>query len=274
MKIIVPIKQVPETGNVRMDHTTGTIIREGVESIINPLDLYAIEIALRIKEAHQGSVVIPISMGPPSAARCLREAISMGCDDGVLLSAKEFAGSDTWSTAKIISEACNKIGNFDLIITGERATDGDTAQVGPGVATFLDIPIATYVSQIKEIGKNNIIVSRLVEGGYEILSLPRPCLLTVLKEIAIPRLPKLSGKQLAQKVSLTEWSINDLPSLNAEEVGLAGSPTRVVKIDTPKVTRQGKKFLVTNEKELEESVEALLMFLREKNLISKKELEI
>ena len=147
MDIIVPIKQVPETGNVQMDPETGTMIRAGVETVVNPLDLHAIETAIRLKEAHGGTVTV-ISMGPPPAEKAIREAMSMGCDAGILISDRKFSGSDTWATSYTLAAAIRKIGRFDLVVAGERATDGDTAQVGPGIASWLDIPLATYVARI------------------------------------------------------------------------------------------------------------------------------
>ena len=273
MKILVLIKQVPETSNVRMDTSTGTIIREGVESIVNPLDLYAIETALRLKKTY-GATVTAISMGPSAAEKCIKEAIAMGCDDGVLLSSHEFAGSDTWATSMILSKACAKIGDFDLILAGERATDGDTAQVGPEVASLLDIPLATYVSSILKVNNKEMIIERLVEKCYESLLVPFPCLVTVLKEIAVPRLPTLRGKQNARAAELQKWSINDLPGICSEEVGLAGSPTQVVKISTPKVARHGINIKIKDERDMEPAIEALVQFLKDKNLIPKRGQEI
>ena len=142
MRIIVPIKQVPETNAVRMDEESGTMIRDGVEAIVNPLDLYAIELAIQLREAHGGEIT-GISMGPPKAVVALREAMSMGLDDGVLLSDKRFAGADTWATSYVLAAGIRKLGDFDLIVCGERATDGDTGQVGPGIAAWLDLPAAT-----------------------------------------------------------------------------------------------------------------------------------
>ena len=181
LNIIIPIKQVPETSNVKMDPETGTMVREGVESIVNPLDLYAIETGIQLKEEFGGKVTV-LTMGPPNAAKALREAISMGCDDGILISSMKFSGSDTWATSYVISNAIKEIGEYDLILTGERATDGDTGQVGPGIASFLDVTLATYVSKIVEIKENKITVERLVEDGYETLKMTLPSLLTVVKE--------------------------------------------------------------------------------------------
>lgn len=265
MDIIVPIKQVPETGNVKIDEEKGTIVREGVESIINPLDLYAIEIALQLKEKHGGKVTV-ISMGPKNAEKAIREAISMGCDDGVLISDRAFAGSDTWATSYALSKAISKIGHFDLVITGVRATDGDTGQVGPGISAFLDLPLATYTSAIKEINNDKITIERLTEEGYETLRLPMPCLLTVVKEISYPRLPTLRGKQKARSREMAIWGADDL-NVDKTVVGLDGSPVKVVKITRPKVTRNGKIIDTTKGIDAKDAVNELLKFLEERELL-------
>lgn len=264
MDIIVPIKQVPETGNVKIDEEKGTMIREGVESIINPLDLYAIEIALQLKEAHGGKVAV-LSMGPPNAEKAIREAIAMGCDDGFLISDRAFAGSDTWATAYTLSYAIRKLGNFDLIITGVRATDGDTGQVGPGIAAFLDLPLSTFTSKIVKIDNRKITVERLTEDGYEILRLPLPCLLTVSIEISYPRLPTLRGKQRSRSKEITIWGPDDL-GVDKDHIGLSGSPVKVVKIHRPKVTRNGR-IIDSGKLGVNNSVGELINFLREKNFL-------
>lgn len=266
MKIIVPIKQVPETSQVKINEETGTIIREGVENIINPLDLYAIESAIQLREAHGGSITV-ISMGPPKAEIALREAIAMGADEAILLSGREFAGSDTWVTACSLAALIEKIKPYDLIITGERATDGDTGQVGPGIASFLDIPLSTYTRKIESINNEHIIVQRLIEEGYETLQLPLPALLTVVKEIAYPRLPTLRGKQKARKIDVPVFCGKDIP-VKKEDLGLEGSPTRVIKIYRPQVTRNGTILQVKDEKTLTESIDRLIFFLEEKKIIS------
>jgi len=239
LRIIVLIKQVPETSNVRIDEATGTMVREGVECIINPHDLYAIEAALQLKEATQppGRVTV-LSLGPRRAEREIREALAMGCDEGVLLSAPAFAGSDTWATSLALSCAIRRMRDFDLVICGVRATDGETGQVGPGVASFLDLPLATYVSRIVQCCAAQIEVECLLEDGYETLRLPLPCVLTVVKEIAFPRLPTLRGKQRARAQVVPVWGPAEI-GLAPGEVGLAGSPTRVVKVTRPKATRDG-----------------------------------
>lgn len=250
-----------------MDEETGAVVREGVENVVNPLDPYAIETALRMKE-RCGAGVTALTMGPPSAERALKEAIAMGCDDGVLLSSREFAGSDTLATSMSLSRACQKIG-FDLILAGERATDGDTSQVGPEVAALLDVPIGAYVSSIEQTGEREIVVVRTVEQGCETVLLPFPCLLTVVKEIAVPRLPTLRGKQRSRAAVTPCWTISELEGLSPEEAGLAGSPTRVVKIEQQRASRDGITLKAAEAHEIEAAVEALTLFLIEKKLMAK-----
>ena len=265
MRIIVPIKQVPETNAVKMDETTGTMIREGVEAIVNPLDLYAIELAIRLREQHGGEVTT-LSMGPPSAEKALRETISMGCDSAVLVSDKAFAGSDTWATSYVLAAAVRRLGRFDLIICGERATDGDTGQVGPATAAFLDLPVATYVSKVEAIKDNSAVVHRLVENGYEVLQVTLPALLTVVKEVADPRLPTLRGKRRARAAEIPVWKPAEL-DVKPEQLGLKGSPTRVVKIFRPKVARQGKMVTASDEQSVQQAATSLVAFLAEKELL-------
>lgn len=268
MKIITPIKQVPETGNVRMDEHTGTMKRDGVESIINPLDLYAVECALELKEKHGGEVTA-VTMGPPSAEKALKEAIAMGCDRGVLLSGREFAGSDTRATAYALSKCIGRLGGYDLICCGERATDGDTGQVGPAIAAFLNVPVATYVSSVESPGPDDgdesglvksLTVERLIEDGYERLKLPLPALLTVVKEINHPRLPTLSGKKKAKKIKIPPCNARSF-SMGKEKLGLAGSPTRVVSIHRPKVARNGRIVDARDENRREHAVDELFACL-------------
>ncbi len=276
MKIITPIKQVPETSNVKMDEETGTMVRDGVESIINPLDLYAIEAAIELKEEHGGEV-IAVTMGPPSAEKAIKEAIAMGCDDGILLSGREFAGADTWATAYTLSRCIDDIGDYDLIFCGLQATDGDTAQVGPGIASFLDLPLATYVSSIEDVhiaddttytepDENYIELERLLEEGYEKLRMPLPALITVVKEINFPRLPTLSGKRKARDKDVTPKNSEHI-EMKEEYLGLQGSPTRVVNIDRPKVTRGGKMIDARDESKQEEAVEELINYLNANELL-------
>lgn len=265
MNIIVPIKQVPETSNVKMDLVTGTMVREGVEPIINPLDLYAIEEGVSLKEKYSGNVTV-LSMGPAQAELAIREAVAMGCDTGILLSNKAFAGADTWSTSYVLSQAIRKIGNFDLILCGERATDGDTGQVGPGIAAWLDLPFETYISAIREVKSESLIIERMVETGYEILEIELPCLLTVVKEINFPRLPSLRGKMLAKKMEMKVWGPEEIDARH-EALGLNGSPTRVVKISSPQIARNGEIAKPKDEHEIETAVDGLIQFLQTKEIV-------
>ena len=265
MRIVVPIKQVPETNAVKMDETTGTMIREDVEAIVNPLDLYAIEIAIQLCQ-QRGGEVVSVSMGPPKAESALKEAIAMGIDSGILISDKAFAGSDTWATSYVLASAIRRLGEFDLVICGERATDGDTGQVGPGIAGFLDLPVATYISRIERVNENSCRLHRLVENGYEILNVELPAVLTVVKEVAEPRLPTLRGKQKAKKTDVPVWSVEDL-DVEADQLGLNGSPTRVVKIFRPKVTRQCQMLEAGDEVSIEQATDQVVEFLRERELI-------
>jgi electron transfer flavoprotein beta subunit len=231
MHFVVCIKQVPDTTDVRIDPETNTLMREGVDSIINPFDMYAIEEALRLK-AEVGGKVTALSMGPPQAEAALREAISMGVDEGILVSDRAFAGSDTWATSYTLAMALKKIGDYSMIIFGKQASDGDTAQVGPGVATHLDLPQITYVRKVEEIDENKIVAERLLEAGYEVIESPIPCILTVVKEINEPRLPSLKGKMAAKRAEIITWGAEDIGAESAK-LGLDGSPTKVVKIFSP-----------------------------------------
>jgi len=231
MHIIVCIKQVPETSEVRINPQTNTLIREGVTSIINPFDMYALEEAVRLKEQLGGKSTV-ITMGPPQAESALREAISMGIDEGILISDRNFAGSDTWATSYTLSCAIKKIGDFDLIICGKQASDGDTAQVGPGIAAHLNLPQVAYVKKIEKIDDKLARVERMTEEGYDIIETPLPALFTVVKEINEPRLPSLKGMMRAKQAKITRWAQKDL-DLDSQKIGLSGSPTQVIKIFTP-----------------------------------------
>jgi electron transfer flavoprotein beta subunit len=259
MRIIVPLKQVPETSTVKMDPVTGTMVREGVEAIINPLDLFAIELAVRLKERH-GAEVIGLTMGPPKAAAALREAIAMGLDAGVLLSSPGFAGADTWATSYVIAAAIRKLGIPELIICGERATDGDTGQVGPGIAAWLDLPVVSYVSAFCDLAPASCRVERMIEDGYETLEMEFPGVLTVVKEAADPRLPTLQGKKRARVAEIPVWGPQDL-DVRPEHLGLQGSPTRVVQIFRPKVSRVCTKVFALDGKAIPEAVRQLCAFL-------------
>ena len=266
MRILVLIKQVPETNAVRMDEETGTMIRAGVEAIINPLDLYAIEAAIQLREANPDSEIVAVSMGPPKAMSAIKEAISMGVDTGVLLTDRAFAGADTWATSYVLAAAIRKLGTFDLILCGERATDGDTGQVGPGIAAWLDLPVATYIGKVVSVDGGKARVQRLVEDGHEVLDVDLPAVLTVVKEIADPRLPTLRGKQKARKADIPAWGVDDLDVV-PENLGLKGSPTRVVKIFRPSVTRECEMLQPTDGQSLEDACDRVVAFLTKKELL-------
>lgn len=265
MRIIVPIKQVPETSKVKMDPVTGTMIRTGLEAIINPLDLYAIETAIRLKELVGGTITV-ISMGPPQAQKAIREAIAMGCDDGVLLSDRAFSGADTWATAHTLTLGVQKLGGADLILCGERATDGDTGQVGPAMAAMLDLPLITYVGKIELNPNGKLRIKRLVEGGHEILSVYPPVLLTVVKEIGLPRLPTLRGILRAKSAELQTWGPMDV-NADPEDIGLRGSPTRVVCIAHPQVTRKGELVVVKDASEVDKAARQVVEFMKQRNIL-------
>jgi len=256
MKIIVCIKQVPDTTEVKINPETNTLIREGVASIINPFDMYAIEEGVRLRERFGGEV-IAVTMGPPQAKDALREALSLGVDSAILLSDRAFAGSDTWATSLVLAKAIEKIGDSDLVICGKQASDGDTAQVGPGIATHLNLPQATYVRKMDEVrldaAPKTIVVERLLEDGYEIIELELSALITVVKEINEPRMPSLRGKMNARKAEIPVWGNNDL-GIEEDRIGLNGSPTQVVKIFTPPQKEGGKIF----EDEPQEAAEKLV----------------
>lgn len=255
MNIIICIKQVPETTEVRINPETNTLIREGVKSIINPFDMYAIEEGVRLKEKFGGKVTA-VTMGPPQADAALKEAISLGVDEGILISDRAFAGSDTWATSYTLSEAIKKIGSFDLIICGKQASDGDTAQVGPGISSHLDIPQVTYVKKIEGINKKFMCVERMMEEGFEIIEAPLPALITVVKEINEPRLPSLKGMMRAKQAKITVWTQKEL-NLDSQKIGLCGSPTQVVKIFTPP-QRAGGEMLAGEPQEIAEKLVGLL----------------
>lgn len=260
MDIIVCIKQVPDTTDVKINPETNTLIREGVKSIINPFDESAIEEALRLREKHGGKVTV-ITMGPTQATEALKSAISMGVDDVILISDRAFAGADTWATSYTLSQTIKKIGKYDLILFGKQAIDGDTAQVGPGVAQFLDIPQMTFAIKI-EVEGTKIRVRRHLEDTAEIVETELPAAVTVLKQINEPRMPSLKGQMRAKKVLIPVWTAVDI---NAEEnnIGLKGSPTQVVKIFTP--PPRGKSEIL--EGEPEKIAEKLFHKLRERKII-------
>jgi len=255
MKIIVCIKQVPNTTEIRIDPVTNTLIREGVESILNPFDTYAVEEAVRLKEKYGGTVTA-LSMGPPQVEAALRETVSLGVDDIILLSDRKFAGADTWATSYTLTAAIQKLGVFDLIITGQQAIDGDTAQVGPGIAAHLGIPQTCFVRKVESIDCRTMLVQRLMEDGFDRVEMTLPALITVVKEINVPRLPSLRGKMKAKSIELKVWNLNDL-GLDEKLTGLNGSPTQVIHIFTPKHDKVTEKFAGDPDEAVEKIIQTL-----------------
>lgn len=255
VNIIVCIKQVPDTAEVRINPETNTLIREGVPSIINPYDLHAIEAALQIKEK-TGAKITAITMGPPQAEDALRDAIAMGADDVRLISDRAFAGADTWATSYALYKAIEKLG-YDIILCGKQAIDGDTAQVGPEVAEFLNIPHIAYIRKIEDVSDKSIRVQRLMDDGYDVVESPLPVLLTVVKELNTPRLPSLKGKMAAKKAVITKMDLNAIGA-EPENVGLKGSPTQVKNIFAPQ-SKADKKML---QGSMEEQISELINELR------------
>ena len=243
MKIAVCIKQVPDTTDVKINPETNTLIREGVASITNPFDEYAVEEALRIKEKHGGEVHV-ISMGPPQAVEVLKNALAVGADKVYLISDRAFAGADTLATAYTLAKTIQTIGGADLIICGKQAIDGDTAQVGPGIATRMRIPQLTYVSKVREIdwdGKR-IVVERLLENGREVVESSLPALITVVKDINVPRHPSLLGIKRVSRAQIPVLSANDIGA-DENRIGLKGSPTWVARIFSPEARGGGGEVL-------------------------------
>jgi electron transfer flavoprotein beta subunit len=260
-KIAVLIKQVPATENVKIDPETGVMMREGLAVEVNPLDLHAIEASVRLKERFPDATVTAVTMGPPLAAKAARYAIAMGCDEGVVITDRAFAGSDTLATARVLTAALKKLGPFDLILAGERATDGETGQVGPSVGSLLGLPVLTYVSKL-DVEGNKVLAERAVEGGHERLSSPLPALAVVIKELNTPRLCTLSGKLKGKKAEIKTLAFADL-GLPLEQAGLKGSPTKVIKVRYPQVTRKGHK--VSAASDFDKALGTLEQFLREVN---------
>ena len=231
MKITVCVKQVPAANEQRLDPVTGTVIREGVPSILNPFDAYALEEAVRLKERLGGEITV-LSMGVPSARETLRRALAVGADRAILLSGRAFAGADTLATARALAKAIGKAGGADLVLCGRMATDGDTAQVGPMLAEMLGVPHAADVSEIEAIDGGRVILTRMTDDGYRREQLPLPALLTVVKEINVPRLPSVTGVLRGQAAEVTVWDAPDVGAL-PEEIGQRGSRTRVVRTARP-----------------------------------------
>ena len=262
MHIVVCVKQVPNTTQVRINPETNTLVRDGVESILNPFDENALEMALQLKEKHPGAKVTVLTMGPPQAAEILKEAVGRGADAVALLCDRAFAGSDTWATSYAISTAIGKLEKPDLVLFGKQAIDGDTAQVGPGVADWLGIPCIAYARKI-EIADGKARVERAFEDGFEKLEVALPCALTVLKEANVPRMASLRGKMAAKKLNIVPLTAEAVGA-DPAKLGLNASPTRVVRIFSPPPKTGGVKW---QNEEPAAMAQKLVDLLKERKLV-------
>jgi caffeyl-CoA reductase-Etf complex subunit CarD len=261
MKILVCVKQVPDTNEVKIDPVKGTLIREGVPSILNPDDASALEAALRIKDKDKDTQVIVLTMGPPQATYMLRECLAMGADEAYLLSDRAFGGADTCATSTTIAAGIKKIGGVDIVFAGRQAIDGDTAQVGPQVAQRLGIPVVTYVEKI-QIDEGKVTVQRQLEDGYEVLEVQTPCLLTCVKELNEPRYMSVGAIVDAYQKEITVWD-HAAVGLDPKDCGLNASPTQVFRSFTP--PQKGKGEMLNGS--VEEMAKTLVEKLNEKHLI-------
>jgi len=261
MNIIVCLKQVPGTTQVQIDPKTNTLIRQGVAAILNPFDAYALEEGVRLKERYGGKVTV-ITMGPPQAVDMLREAISVGADQAILLSDREFAGSDTLATSYTLAQAAKKIAEYDLILCGRQTLDGDTGQVGPEMSQVLGLPFTAYVSKVEEAGNGILRVQRMVDDGHEVIEITLPAIITVTKEINVPRLPSLRGMVKSKSAQIPTWTAADI-NADLQSVGRSGSATVVVKTFVPERVRRGQVLQGT----VEEQIAALLSKLKETRVI-------
>ena len=264
MKIVVCAKQVPDTTEVKLDPKTNTLIRDGVPSIINPDDKAGIEAALQLKEKVGGTVTV-ISMGPPQADAALREALAMGCDEAILVTDRAFGGADTWATSSTIAAALKKL-DYDVIITGRQAIDGDTAQVGPQIAEHLGIPQVSYAEKILEAAEDKLVVKRQFEDRYHVIEIKTPCLITALSELATPRYMTVHGIFDAyREKEVKVWTLEELKdTVDMANIGLKGSPTNVKQ----SFTKQAKgKGLYYKDLSPEEAVETIVAKLEERHII-------
>lgn len=259
MNIVVCLKQVPDTNEVKIDPKKGTLIREGVPSIINPDDKNALEEALTLKDNY-GAKVTVISMGPPQAENALREALGMGADEAILITDRAFAGADTLATSNALAGALRKL-DYDIIFAGRQAIDGDTAQVGPEIAEHLGIPQVTYVEKV-EIDGDKVKVRRALEDGYEAISVKEPVLLTTIKELNTPRYMNMKNIFEAYKKEMKIWTANDI-DVDKSLLGLSGSPTKVKK----SMTKEPKGAGELVNKPAKEAAAYAVSKLKQKHLI-------
>ncbi|KYZ74760.1 electron transfer flavoprotein subunit beta [Anaerosporomusa subterranea] len=261
MDLLVCVKQVPDTTEVKIDPQTNTLIRQGVPSIVNPFDRNAVEAALQLKEKHGGKVTV-ISMGPPQAKDALKECLAMGADDAYLVSDRAFGGADTLATSYTLAAAIRKLGKFDMILCGKQAIDGDTAQVGPEIAEYLDIAQVTYVAKVAVHG-DSVRVEREHEEGYEIIETKLPVLLTVVRSINEPRFPTVKGTMKANRKEIPVIAVGDV-DVDSDRLGLNGSPTQVRRIFTPQQRTQGE---IIQADSIREAVQALFSKLSDAKIL-------
>lgn len=262
MKIIVCVKQVPNTNEIKINPETGTLIRDGVPSILNHDDANALELALEIKDENPEAEITVLTMGPPQATEMLQECMAMGADKAILLSDRALGGSDTWATSNALAAGIKKIGTFDLILAGRQAIDGDTAQVGPQIAEKMDLSQVTYVKKFA-MRNGEAVVHRALENGYEELEIKFPCVLTTIKELNTPRYMSISGIMRAAKEEVMIWNADDI-GVDKEIVGLKASPTNVFRSFTPKPKGKGISVEGDTAKDLAGN---LLSDLRNKHII-------
>lgn len=265
MNIVVCIKQVPDTNEVRLDPVTNTLIRDGVPSIINPDDKSGLEVPLRLKDENPDIHVTVLSMGPPQAQEALREALAMGADDGILVSDRAFGGADTWATSCTITAALEHL-DFDLIICGRQAIDGDTAQVGPQIAEHIGVPQVSYVEELElDDDKKGITVKRQFEDRYHTINIKFPCLITAIAELAEPRYMTIGKVFEAYQKEIRVWGLEDIKDkLDMANIGLKGSPTKVRK----SFPKQGKgKGVLLTDLTADEAAQAIVAKLQEKYII-------
>lgn len=264
MEILVCIKQVPDTAEIKVDPVTNTLIRKGVPSIVNPFDLNAVEAAVQLKEQNPGSRITLLTMGPPAATDALRQCLSMGCDDAYLLTDRAFAGADTYATSYALSVAAEHIGKFDVIICGIMAVDGDTGQVGPELAEHLDMAKVTYVIGMEKKG-DKLVCKRSHDNGYEMIECQMPAVLAVTKDINHPRHGSVRGKIAAKRAEINVLSADALgEKLDRSKIGLAGSPTKVRSAAPPKLRGRGEDI---TGKDAKDSVANLMSKLAAQNLL-------
>lgn len=261
MEIVVCVKQVPDTTEIKIDPVTNALIRQGVPSIVNPFDKNALEAALQLREKHGGKVTV-VSMGPPQAKEALKECLALGADTAILISDRAFGGSDTLATSYALAAVMRKLGNYDMILCGKQAIDGDTAQVGPEMAEHLGIAQLTYVSKV-EVEGTTVRVEREHEDGYDIIEAELPVLLSVVKSINEPRFPTVRGTMKANRAEIPVWTAADL-EVDSNKLGFKGSPTQVRKTFTPPLRQNG---VVIQKDTAREAVAELIQKLSEAKIV-------